>query len=252
METTNSHPVVLITGSTAGIGRATALVFARKGARLVCSGRNAAAGEALVAELRKMGAEAHFVAADVSREDDVCHLVQHAIEQFGTLDIAVNSAGTEGTPGSIVDQTVESYARTFDANVLGTFLCMKHELRAMLGQKRGAIVNLSSTMGSRGNPRNPMYVASKHAIEGLTKSAALDVSRSGVRVNAVAPGPIETGMLERIAGGLDRIAAVAETIPAGRVGTPEEVADAIAFLASDQAGYITGQVLHVNGGKTAA
>lgn len=251
METLTSHPVVLITGATAGIGRATALAYARKGARLVCSGRNAAAGEGLVSELRQMGAEADFVAADVSREDDVRRLVEHAVERFGCLDIAVNSAGTEGMPGSIVDQTVQSYTATFDANVLGTFLCMKHELRAMFSQKRGAVVNLSSTMGSRGNPQNPMYVASKHAIEGLTKSAALDASRLNVRVNAVAPGPIETGMLERIAGGIDRIAAVAATIPAGRIGTPEEVADAITFLASDQAKYITGQILHVNGGKTA-
>ncbi|MBP0632652.1 glucose 1-dehydrogenase [Cupriavidus sp. AcVe19-1a] len=247
-----SHPVVLITGATAGIGRATALAFAAKGARLVCSGRNAAAGDALVSELRQMGAEADFLAADISREDDVIRLVRHAVERFGSLDIAVNSAGTEGTPGSIVEQTVASYTTTFDANVLGTFLCMKHELQAMIPQKRGAIVNLSSTMGSRGNPRNPMYVASKHAVEGLTKSAALDAIQSNVRVNAVAPGPIETGMLARIAGGEDRIASVAATIPAGRVGTPEEVADAIVFLASDQSTYITGQILHVNGGKTAA
>lgn len=247
-----SHPVVLITGATAGIGRATAVAFARQGARLVCSGRNAAAGAALVSELRELGAEADFVAADVSREDDVRRLVEHAVERFGSLDIAVNSAGTEGTPGSIVEQTVESYSATFDANVLGTFLCLKHQLRVMLSQGRGAVVNLSSTMGSRGNPKNPMYVASKHAIEGLTKSAALDVSKSNVRVNAVAPGPIETEMLERIAGGVDQIAAVAQTIPAGRIGTPGEVADAILFLASDQSRYITGQILHVNGGKTAA
>jgi len=247
-----SQSVVLITGATAGIGRATALAYAAKGARLVCSGRNAAAGEALISELRGMGAEADFVAADVSREDDVIRLVGHAIERFGRLDIAVNSAGTEGTPGSMVEQTVESYTTTFDANVLGTFLCMKHELRAMIPQKHGAIVNLSSTMGSRGNPRNPIYVASKHATEGLTKSAALDAIKSNVRVNAVAPGPIETEMLGRLAGGNDRIAAIGDTIPAGRVGTPEEVADAILFLASDQATYVTGQILHVNGGKTAA
>lgn len=247
-----THPVVLVTGATAGIGHATALAFAAKGARLVCSGRNAAAGEALISALRQMGAEAEFVAADISLEKDVIRLVRHAIERFGCLDIAVNSAGTEGTPGSLIEQTVESYTTTFDANVLGTFLCMKHELQAMLSQKRGAIVNLSSTLGSRGNARNPMYVASKHAVEGLTRSAALDAIKSNVRVNAVAPGPIETGMLERIAGGTDQVASVAATIPAGRVGTPEEVADAILFLASEQSAYITGQVLQVNGGKTAA
>lgn len=251
MKTVISHPVVLVTGATAGIGRATALAFGRDGARVICSGRNAAAGATLVAELRKMGAEADFLAADVSREDDVRRLVEHAVARFGSLDIAVNSAGTEGTPGPLVDQTVQSYTATFDANVLGTLLCLKHELRVMQAQGHGAVINLSSTMGSRGNPQNPIYVASKHAIEGLTRSAALESSKFNVRVNAVAPGPIETDMLERIAGGTEKIAAVAATIPAGRIGTPDEVADAIAFLASDNARYITGQILHVNGGKTA-
>lgn len=246
-----TEPVVLITGATAGIGRATALAFAREGARLVCSGRNATAGAALVAELRELGVEAEFVAADVSNEAQVMELVERTVARFGRLDVAVNSAGTEGTPGSIVDQTVESYSATFDANVLGTFLGMKHQLRVMLRQRQGAVVNLSSTMGSRGNPQNPMYAASKHAIEGLTKSAALEAGRSNVRVNAVAPGPIDTGMLERIAGGAEKIAAVAAAIPAGRIGTPEEVADAIVFLASDRARYISGQILAVNGGKTA-
>ncbi|MDM0066510.1 SDR family oxidoreductase [Variovorax sp. J31P207] len=246
-----TEPVVLITGATAGIGRATALAFAREGARLVCSGRNATAGAALVAELRELGVEAEFVAADVSNEAQVSALVERTVARFGRLDVAVNSAGTEGTPGSIVDQTVESYSATFDANVLGTFLSMKHQLRVMLRQRQGAIVNLSSTMGSRGNPQNPIYVASKHAIEGLTKSAALEAGRSNVRVNAVAPGPIDTGMLERIAGGAEKIAAVAAAIPAGRIGTPEEVADAVVFLASDRARYISGQILAVNGGKTA-
>lgn len=246
-----TETVVLITGATAGIGRATALAFAREGARLVCSGRNATAGAKLLAELRELGAEAEFVAADVSSEDQVRRLVERSIERFGRLDVAVNSAGTEGTPGPIVEQTVGAYAATFDANVLGTFLCLKHELRVMLQQKHGVIVNLSSTMGSRGNANNPLYVASKHAIEGLTKCAALEAGRSNVRVNAVAPGPIDTGMLERIAGNAERIAALAAAIPAGRIGTPDEVADAIVFLASDRSRYITGQVLAVNGGKTA-
>ncbi|QRQ83423.1 SDR family NAD(P)-dependent oxidoreductase [Cupriavidus oxalaticus] len=246
-----TRTVVLVTGATSGIGRATALAFGRDGAQLVCSGRNAAAGAALVSQLRELGAEAEFVPADVANEEQVRQLVEHTITRFGRLDVAVNSAGTEGTPGSIVDQTVESYAATFDANVLGTFLSMKYALRVMLEQKEGVVINLSSTMGSRGNAQNPMYVASKHAIEGLTKAAALDAARSNVRVNAVAPGPIETGMLDRIAGGAEKIAAVAAGIPAGRIGTPEEVADAIVFLASARSRYITGQILAVNGGKTA-
>ena len=246
-----SQRVVLITGATAGIGRATALAFAREGARLVCAGRNAAAGAALIAELKEMGADAEFVAADVTLEDDVRRLVDHTVARFGRLDVAVNSAETEGTRGSLVDQTVEAYTVTFNANVLGTFLSMKHQLRVMLAQKHGAIVNLSSTMGSRGNPGYPLYSASKHAVEGLTKSAALEAIKANVRINAVAPGPIETEMLGRIAGGTERFDAVAATIPAGRVGTPDEVADAILFMASEKSGYITGQILHVNGGKTA-
>jgi NAD(P)-dependent dehydrogenase (short-subunit alcohol dehydrogenase family) len=243
--------VVLITGATAGIGRATAFAFAREGAQLVCSGRNAAAGAALVAELGALGAEAEFMVADVSDEAKVRELIARTIARFGQLDVAVNSAGTEGTPGSITEQSVESFSATFDANVLGTFLCMKHELRVMLQKQRGVIVNLSSTMGSRGNAQNAIYVASKHAIEGLTKAAAIEAGRSNVRVNAVAPGPIDTGMLQRIAGGAEKVAAVAAAIPLSRIGTPDEVADAIVFMSSDRARYITGQVLAVNGGKTA-
>ncbi len=246
-----NRTVVLVTGATSGIGYATALAFGRKGARLVCSGRNVTAGATLVAQLRELGAEAEFVPAEVSNEAQVRQLIEHTVSRFGRLDVAVNSAGTEGTPGSIVDQTVESYSATFEANVLGTFLSMKHELRVMLAQKQGVVINLSSTMGSRGNAQNPMYVASKHAIEGLTKAAAIEAGGSNVRVNAVAPGPIDTGMLDRIAGSAERIAAVAAAIPAGRIGTPEEVADAIVFLASDRARYISGQILGVNGGKTA-
>lgn len=246
-----SNQVVLITGATAGIGYATALAFAREGARLVVSGRNAAAGEKLVSELRALGAEAEFMRAEVSDEEQVSQLVDYAVSHFGRLDVAINSAGLEGTPGSIMEQTVDSYTATFNANALGTFLCMKHELRVMSQQKSGAIVNLSSTMGSRGNPQAHMYVASKHAIEGFTKSVALEACRHNVRVNAVAPGPIGTEMLDRIAGGSQNISAVAATIPAGRIGTPDEVADAILFMASQRATYITGQILAVNGGKTA-
>ncbi|MCY1292045.1 3-beta-hydroxycholanate 3-dehydrogenase (NADP(+)) [compost metagenome] len=245
------NQVVLITGATAGIGYATAIAFARDGAHLIVSGRNAVAGRQLVSELQSMSAQAEFVQADVSNEEEVAKLVDFCVARFGRLDIAVNSAGFEGTRGSIMEQTVDSYTAAFNANALGTFLCLKHEMRIMSQQKSGAIVNLSSTMGSRGNAHAPMYVASKHAIEGFTKSVALEACQHNVRVNAVAPGPIATEMLDRIADGSHNVPLVASTIPAGRIGKPEEVADAIMFMASRHASYITGQILAVNGGKTA-
>jgi NAD(P)-dependent dehydrogenase (short-subunit alcohol dehydrogenase family) len=244
-------PVVLITGALAGIGRATALAFAHEGARVVVSGRRDEAGQALATELRALGAEAEFVRADVRREDDVRKLVDRTVERFGRLDVAVNNAGTEGQPGPLTEQSAETYAATFDTNVLGTILSLKHEMRVMLAQRHGSIVNLSSTMGSRGAAGASMYVASKHAVEGLTKAAALEGAASGVRVNAVAPGPVETEMLNRFTGSADRKAGLVAGVPAKRVGKPEEIAQTIVFLASDKADFLTGQIIGVNGGKTA-
>jgi NAD(P)-dependent dehydrogenase (short-subunit alcohol dehydrogenase family) len=245
-----SKPVVLITGALTGIGRATAFAFAQEGSRVVISGRRDDAG-ALVTQLRALGAEAEFVRADVRREDDVRNLVDKTVERFGRLDVAVNNAGTEGQPGPLTEQSAETYAATFDTNVLGTILSLKHEMRVMLAQGHGSIVNLSSTMGSRGAAGASMYVASKHAVEGLTKAAALEGAAAGVRVNAVAPGPVDTELLNRFTGTAERKAGAAATVPMKRLGTPEEIAQAIVFLASDKADYLTGQIIGVNGGKTA-
>jgi len=238
-------PVILITGALTGIGRATAFAFAKEGATVVASGRHEAEGKALEAELRSLGAEAAFILADVRHEDDVRNLVEQTVARFGRLDVAVNNAGTEGKPGPLVEQTSESYAGMFDTNVLGTLLSLKHELRVMQPQGSGSIINISSTMGERGAANLALYTASKHAVEGLTKSAALEAAPLGVRVNAVAPGPTETAMTP------DKKAAFYAAIPLKRGAKPEEIADAVVFLASDKASFVTGQIIRINGGKTA-
>jgi NAD(P)-dependent dehydrogenase (short-subunit alcohol dehydrogenase family) len=244
--------VVLITGALTGIGRATSFAFANEGARIVVSGRRDDAGEALATELRALGVEAEFIRADVRHEDDVRDLVDKTVARFGRLDVAVNNAGTEGKLGPVIEQTADDYAATFDTNVLGVLLSMKHELRVMQAQGSGSIVNLSSTMGHRGAAGASLYTASKHAVEGLTKSAALEAAAFGVRVNAVAPGPIETAMLGRFTGNADRKAGVVAGVPLKRAGRPEEIADAIVFAASGKASFISGQIIAVNGGKTAS
>ncbi len=242
---------VFITGALSGIGRATALAFAKEGSRVAVSGRRDGAGAALVAELRALGAEAEFFRVDVRNDDELRDIVDKVVARFGRLDVAVNSAGTEGQTGPITGQTMENYSAVFEANVLGTLLSLKHELRVMQPQGSGSIINLSSTMGHRGAPGTSVYAASKHAVEGLTKVAALEAAASGVRVNAVAPGPVDTEMLTRFTGTADRKANLIAGVPMKRAGEPSEIADAIVFLASDQASFITGQIIDVNGGKTA-
>jgi len=247
-----SNPVVLITGALTGIGRATAIAFAKGGARVVVAGRHEEAGQQLTAELRKLGAEAEFIRADVRHEDEVRDLVDRTVARFGRLDVAVNNAATEGQVGPITDQTAESYAATFDTNVLGVILSMKHELRVMLPQGSGSIVNVSSAYGSVGAAGASVYVASKHAVEGLTKSAALEVAGTGVRVNVVAPGTTDTGMLTRFTNTADNKAALVSTVPLKRLATPEEIAHVIAFVASVDASYMTGASIPVDGGMLAA
>ena len=245
-----STRVVLITGALTGIGRAAAIAFAKKGAQVVVAGRREEAGKALVEELRSFGSEAEFIKADVRKEDDIRAMVDKTVARFGRLDVAVNNAATEGQVGPITDQTAESYAATFDTNVLGVLLSMKHEVRVMQKQRSGSIINISSTYGHEGAPGASVYVASKHAVEGITKSVALEVVGSGIRVNAVAPGPVDTGMLTRFTGTPENKAALVTTVPMARLGLPEEQGSAIVFIASDEASFITGHILNVDGGKS--
>jgi NAD(P)-dependent dehydrogenase (short-subunit alcohol dehydrogenase family) len=247
-----STPVVLITGALTGIGRAAAVAFAKKkSARVVVAGRRDEVGKALVEELRSFGSEAEFINADVRKEDDVRAMVDKTVARFGRLDVAVNNAATEGQVGPITDQTAESFAATFETNVLGVVLSMKHEVRAMQAQGSGSIINISSTYGHEGAAGASIYVGAKHAVEGITKSVALEIAKSGIRVNAVAPGPTDTGMLTRFTGTAENKAVLMARVPLGRLGLSEEVADGIVFLASDEARFITGHVLNVDGGHSA-
>jgi len=248
-----SSQVVLITGALTGIGRAAAVAFAKKGAKVVVSGRRDEVGRALVGELRALGAEAEFINADVRKDDDVRNLVDKTVAKFGRLDVAVNNAGTEGKPGPITDQTAESIAATFDTNVVGVTLSIKHEVRVMQAQRSGSIINITSTYGHKAAAYASIYVGSKFAVEGITKAVALELAGSGIRVNAVAPGVTETDMLTRFTGGsAEARAGLVGTVPVRRPGTPEESANMIVFIGSDEASYITGSVFEVDGGLSAA
>ena len=244
-------PVVLITGALTGIGRASALAYARQGACLLVSGRHPEAGADLVKELDGLGAQAEFVRADVRHDQDMENLIDRTLERFGRLDIAFNNAGTEGAPGPVTGITSEAYAGTFDTNVLGTLLSIKHEFRAMKPQGSGSIINVSSTYGQMGFPDSALYVGSKHAIIGITKAAALEGAPHGIRVNAIAPGFTQTAMYERVTGSDDVRAAVNSVLPLHRAGTPDEIAEAVLYIGSAKAAYLTGQTLTLDGGLMA-
>lgn len=243
--------VVLITGALAGIGRATAQAFANEGDQIVVSGRHGDTGAELVDQLRGLGVETEFICADVRHDDDMRDLIDQTVKRSGRLDVAVNNPGTEGHPRPITDQTSESYAAVFDTNVLGTLLGLKHEMSVMMAQAGGSIVNLSSVLGKVGAPGAAVYTASKHAVEGLTKAAALEGAASGVRLDAVAPGPVETWMLNRFTGDGKGKAAFLDKNAGQAGGHAGGDRRTIVFL-SCKAPFLTGQSVVVDGGATAA
>ncbi|MBE9007533.1 SDR family oxidoreductase [Fortiea sp. LEGE XX443] len=244
--------VALVTGGTSGIGRATAIAYAQQQAKVVVVGRRMDEGEETVRLIKEAGGEAIFVQADVTKEADVKAMVDKAVSLFGRLDIAFNNAGTVGENPSLIEQTEAEYDRTMNVNVKGVWLSMKYEIAQMLKQGSGAIVNTSSGAGVVAVPTQSLYTASKHAVIGLTKAAALQYAKAGIRINVVAPAAIETDMFEAATGGQDEVKAYITGLhPIGRIGTPLEVANAVLFLSSDLASFITGETLMVDGGYVA-
>jgi NAD(P)-dependent dehydrogenase (short-subunit alcohol dehydrogenase family) len=246
--------ITLITGGGSGIGRATALAFARAGAKVVISGRREREGYETLGLVKKLGGQGEFIKADISKEADVEVLVNQTLAAYGRLDVAFNNAGIEGEVGKQThEQSVANYRAVIDTNVLGVLLAMKFEIAAMLKNGGGAIVNNASVGGLIGFPGVSVYVASKHAVLGLTKTAALEYAKQGIRVNAVAPGGIETPMLHRFTGGpgSDFFNQLAGMHPIGRLGRPEEIAEAVLWLCSDKASFVTGLSLTADGGWTA-
>ncbi|MCX5990729.1 MAG: SDR family oxidoreductase [Chloroflexi bacterium] len=241
----------LATGGASGIGQATALAFAREGAKVVIADVNVDGGNATLRMVREIGGEAIFVRTDVRRADEVEALVNEVVKTYGRLDCAFNNAGIIGKPTSAVECTEENWDKVISTNLKGVFLCMKYEIPYMIRQGHGAIVNTASVAGLIGVQRNAAYVASKHGIAGLTKAAAIDYARSGIRINAVCPGFIRTAMLGLLEAKPEREARCVSMEPIGRLGRPEEVAEAVVWMCSDAASFVTGHLMAVDGGLVA-
>jgi NAD(P)-dependent dehydrogenase (short-subunit alcohol dehydrogenase family) len=244
--------VALVTGAGSGIGRAAALAFAREGARVVVSDIDEGSGEAVALEISLAGGEVRFVRCDVTRESDVASLVRAAIAAFGRLDCAHNNAGNPGRGGLVQDIPAEEWDAILRLNLTGVFLCMKHELPVMIGQGGGVIVNTASGAGLVAVPLLAHYAAAKHGVLGLTKAAARENAKTGVRVNAICPGSVETPALRAHMAKDPAIAkGILATQPGGRLGTPDEIAEAVIWLCSDRASFVTGESFVVDGGAVA-
>ena len=242
----------LVIGATSGIGRATAIAFAKAGANVTLSGLGQQEGDDVVTQIRALGGgvDALFVEADVTREEEVEKVVASAEAQFGRIHVAVNNAGIECAYGPVYERTIEEFNQIIAVNLRGVFLGLRHVIPHMLRNGGGAIVNTASQAGLTGLANVAIYAASKHGVVGLTKSVALELARSNIRVNAVAPGPIDTGLLHRMVDGKVPLDAIAESVPMGRIAHPDEVAEAILWLCSDGASYVTGHTLAVDGAMT--
>lgn len=240
--------VAIVTGGSSGIGRATAIALGKEGVKIAIAARRAKEGEETVRLVKEAGSDGILVNTDVSNEDDVKSLVEKIIKTYGRLDYAFNNAGIEEMMTPLIDQTSEIFDQIMNVNVKGVWLCMKYEIPEMIRTGGGAIVNMSSVAGVMGFPQMPIYIASKHAVLGLTKSAALEYAKSGIRINAVAPGGVETDMAKRVGSDHQFIETLTSMHPIGRIADPEEIANAVVWLLSDKASFVLGHTLLVDGG----